>query len=119
MLAQSHPNEKRSGVVDVLMKINPWIYKQGDRVIYTVYKRSDSPGPRAKKVFPAANGDMYSYRVDKFWVIDEIQDDGKLLLRTRRGKTHLISPDDPQLRRARWWERLWYNFRFPDFGSGN
>jgi hypothetical protein len=89
-------------------------YKPGDPVIFRVTKHSYRPGRRAQSIHPAPHGDAYTYQVDKFWVVADIRDDGKLLLlRTRRGKTHDIKADDPNLRHATWWERLWHSDRFP------
>ena len=87
-------------------------WKPGDWVIYRKQKFSTSPGPRAKQVLPATQGETYSYFVEKFWVVADVLDDGQLLLRTRRGKNHTVTPDDPWLRRARWWERWLYGNRF-------
>jgi hypothetical protein len=87
--------------------------KPGDHVIYVKTKQSVHPGPRAKAVEPSPNGDDYSYVVDKFWTVVEIREDNKLLLMTRRGKTHLVDADSPHIRRPRWWERLLFRDRFP------
>lgn len=88
-------------------------YRSGDLVVYTKTKYSTNPGPRARSVQPARQGDGYNYTVDKFWLVDEVLDDGQLQLRTRRGKTNTVAADDPNLRRASWWERLLYGGRFP------
>jgi hypothetical protein len=88
-------------------------YKPGALVIYRVAKISTHPGPRAKDIAPAPKGETYSYEVDKFWVVAESGRDGKLRLRTRRGKEHVVDSRDPRLRPARWWERLMYRGRFP------
>ncbi|MBX3435712.1 MAG: hypothetical protein KF847_20535 [Pirellulales bacterium] len=87
-------------------------YKTGDWVIYRLQKVSPSPGPRAQDVIPAAHGDEYSYLVDKYWVVEEVLPDARLRLRTRRGKTHVVSSDDRRLRRPRWYERLLLASRF-------
>lgn len=87
--------------------------KPGDHIIYVKTKQSVHPGPRAKSVEPSAKGDDYSYVVDKFWTVAEIRDDNKVLLLTRRGKTHLVDADSPHLRQPRWWERLLFRNRFP------
>lgn len=89
------------------------MYKPGDYVIYRVQKQSTHPGPRAVEVHPAAHGDTYSYLVDKFWIVADVRPDNRLLLKTRRGKEHLVEVGDPHLRRARTWERLIYAKRFP------
>jgi hypothetical protein len=87
-------------------------YTAGDWVIYRKLKHSALPGPRACKIAPSPNGDLYSYIVAKFWIVAAVLPDGCLQLRTRTGKTHLIRPNDPNLRRARWWERWLYKTRF-------
>lgn len=87
--------------------------KPGDPVIYRMTKHSRRPGPRARDVVPTPNGDDYCYLVDKFWVVDAVQPDGMLLLRTRRGKTRLVAPQDLNLRSPKWWELLLYRQSFP------
>lgn len=86
--------------------------KPGDWVVYRKSKFGVAPGPRAKDVAPVQHGDGYSYLVEKFWVVSERLADGKLRLRTRRGKEHVVRSDDANLRAARWWERLLYRERF-------
>lgn len=88
-------------------------FHPGDPVIYVRTKHSPHPGPRAKKITPAAQGDDYTYLVSKFWIVEEVLDDGNLLLRTRRGKKHLVSKEDPNLRPAALWERWLFQSRFP------
>jgi hypothetical protein len=88
-------------------------FRRGDRVIYRKLKHSNSPGPRARDVDPAPHGEEYTYCVDKFWVVRERLEHGALVLVTRRGKEHVVSPDDPNLRHAHWWERLFFGSRFP------
>ena len=87
-------------------------FHPGDWVIYRKSKYSDQPGPRAQNVSPAQHGDKYAYTVDKYWIVTDIRDDGRLVLHTRRGKEHLLRADDPDLHLARWWERLIYRTRF-------
>ncbi len=87
-------------------------YRVGDCVIYRKTKHSEHPGPRARRISPAPNGEEYTYLVDKFWVVEDVQDDGGIVLRTRRGKQHTVSAHDPKLRKARLWERVWFRSRF-------
>ena len=87
-------------------------FAMGDWVLYRKSKLSVSPGPRAKAISPASKGDTYSYFVDKFWVVQELLTDGRLRVRTRRGKCHLLEGSDPSLRRANFWERWIYRDRF-------
>ncbi len=91
----------------------PRSYGVGDKVVFAKEKASLSPGPRAKEINPAPKGDEYSYIVDKFWRVKAIQDDGQLVLITRRGKEHLVPPDHPNLRAPSLWEILFYYGRFP------
>lgn len=88
-------------------------YKPGDPVIFRVTKQSTDPGPRAVDVHPAPSGETYSYQVDKFWTVSDVQTTGTVLLVTRRGKQRPVPKDDPRLRHARWWERWFYRDRFP------
>ncbi|TWU03621.1 hypothetical protein [Neorhodopirellula pilleata] len=81
-------------------------------MIYRKQKSSEIPGPRAENVRAASKGNLYRYTVDKFWVVENVDKDGMLQLRTRRGKRHVVSPDDPHLRKARVWERWLYRDRF-------
>ncbi len=85
----------------------------GDPVIFCVSKISTEPGPRAEDVYPAAHGDTYSYLVPKFWRVESLSADGKVVLITRRGKRHTVVPNDPRLRAASLWERWAYGHRFP------
>lgn len=88
-------------------------YSVGDWVIYRKQKSSTSPGPRAKEVRASSGGETYQYMVDKFWIVQAIDDQG-ILLRTRRGKENRIDPSDPRLRMPTWWERLLYRNRFQE-----
>jgi hypothetical protein len=87
-------------------------FAPGDWVLYRKLKFSASPGPRARHISAATNGDEYSYFVVKYWIVDGILPDGLLKLRTRQGKTHLIEHSDPNLRRVSWWKRWIYKDRF-------
>lgn len=87
---------------------------RGDWVIYRKTKQSPQPGPRAEDVSPASHGDLYTYAVEKFWVVDAVQSDGAVVLVTHRGKRHVIDPSTPLLRKANWWERWRYRSRFED-----
>ena len=89
------------------------MYHQGDPVIYRVSKSSARPGPRARSIRPATAGEDYRYTVEKFWMVREVRGDGMLVLTTRTGKRHVVSPDAPALRHPSLWERWWYRRRFP------
>lgn len=88
--------------------------KPGDPIIFRASKHGTRPGPRAEDIHPTAHGDDYSYQVDKFWVVQEAQEDGNLVLRTRRGKTRTVHVESPQLRKPSLLERWLYRDRFPD-----
>ena len=85
----------------------------GDVVLYRKQKRSVRPGPHARDIWPAENGDTYSYSVDKFWRVVDVRPDGSLLVRTKTGKQHVILADDPSIRRIHWWNWLFSRHRFP------
>jgi hypothetical protein len=89
-------------------------YEVGDWVVYTQRKQSPAPGPRAKNINPSQYGELYSYQVDKYWVVASVNDSGELILKTRRGKEHAVPASDACLRKARWWERLFMKARFPE-----
>lgn len=89
-------------------------FRRGDQVIYRISKQSIHPGPRARDVSPSRHGDLYSYTVEKFWLVAEVEEErGTLRLVTRKGKAHHVDLHDPNIRHANWWERWWYACRFP------
>ena len=87
-------------------------FKVNDWVICTREKYGLSPGKRAKNISPAPRGDLYSYEVDKYWIVRSVSDQD-LVLETRTGKQHLVPIKDRRIRVARWWERWIYRNRFP------
>jgi len=89
-------------------------FKPGDFVVFRRSKYTTHPGRRAQDVQAAAHGELYSYFVEKSWIVESVQADGKLLLKTRRGKTHVVDPNDPNLRHASLWDRLRYRKRFAE-----
>jgi len=88
-------------------------FSPGDPVIYRRSKCTTHPGPRAVHVTPAPRGEDYAYEVDKFWVVVEMRSDHTLVLRTRRGKLHVVRDNDPHLRRPNLLERIRFGPRFP------
>lgn len=88
-------------------------FKPNDCIVYRAIKHSTSPGHRAEQIAPAPLGETYTYRVDKYWVVDEVEEDNWLVLRTRRGKRRRIRVEDPNLRRPTLWERITLAHRFP------
>jgi len=85
----------------------------GDYLIYRKPKASPRPGPRARNVQAAENGDDYYYEVDKFWTVSDVLDDGRLVAVTRTGKRLYLAPADERLRKAGWLDRMRYRQRFP------
>lgn len=61
----------------------------------------------------AENGDDYYYEVDKFWVVSDVLNDGRLVAVTRTGKRVYLAPEDERMRKAGWLERVRYRGRFP------
>ncbi|NKC10765.1 MAG: hypothetical protein GKR94_00725 [Gammaproteobacteria bacterium] len=88
-------------------------YKPGDAIIFVKQKYSLRPGPRARSVRANPNGEGYSYLVDKYWRVDGLEDNGSLVLTTRRGKRHVIATTDDRLRKPNWLERLFLRKAFP------
>jgi hypothetical protein len=91
--------------MDPQFKINDW-------VVCTRQKHGMSPGPRAKNITPSPHGDLYSYEVDKYWIVRDVLPE-TLLVETRTGKVREIPKNDRRLRHPSWWERLFYADRFP------
>lgn len=94
-----------SSAMDPQFKINDW-------VVCTRQKHGMSPGPRAKNITPSPHGDLYSYEVDKYWIVREVLPES-LLVETRTGKVREVPKNDRRLRHPTWWERLFYADRFP------
>jgi hypothetical protein len=87
-------------------------FKKGDLVVYRRLKITTHPGPRAHAVNASPNGDDYNYFVDKFWIVADVLADQSVLLKTRRGKTHVVAQHDLNLRHASLWDRIRYRTRF-------
>jgi hypothetical protein len=39
---------------------------------------------------PTRHGDLYAYAVEKYRVVDDVREDGSLVLVIRRGKRHIV-----------------------------
>lgn len=92
-------------------------FNTNDWVVCTREKYSLSPGKRAKNITPAPHGDLYSYEVDKYWIVREVRDK-EIVLETRTGKQHVVPLCDRRIRHASWWERWFYRNRFPSKNLG-
>ena len=86
-------------------------YTQGDWVIYRATRHGKRPSPKAQQIFPASKGELYTYVVEKLRQVVEICEDGSLVLEARSGKRRVVACDDPNVRRASWWERIRYRRR--------
>ncbi|MDA7979372.1 MAG: hypothetical protein MPJ50_11470 [Pirellulales bacterium] len=93
------------------------MFTPGDRLIFRQSKISPHPTTRAKNVRPSSKGDNYSYVVDKFWIVAGTLPGGEIIVQTRRGKRHVLSVDNPNLRRANWLERILFRHRFPQLDA--
>jgi hypothetical protein len=51
--------------------------------------------------------------VEKYYRVAEMGSGKEVVVVTRRGRRRVLAADDPALRRARWWERLWFRQCFP------
>ncbi len=81
-------------------------YHVGDYVVFHKHKFSPRPGPNACDIAPTPHGEDCSYCVDKFWRVVRIGPGDAVVVRTRRGKVHMVSALDPALRKAHGWECL-------------
>ncbi len=88
-------------------------YEVGDLLVYNKPKSSPSPGSRARDIQPSPHGEDYNYIVDKYWIVSDITDENTIEATTRTGKTHLISADDPLLRKANVKEKVFLKDKFP------
>jgi hypothetical protein len=88
--------------------------KVGDRIVYNKTKSSSHPGNRAREVFPCITGDNYTYVVEKYWVVADVLEDGRLVAKTRTGKFHFLNPSDLNLRKAGLVEKMRHHDRFPE-----
>lgn len=90
-------------------------FKRGDLLIYKKQKHSDHPGPRAHSTAASVQDGVFSYVVDKYWIVVDVCEDGTLEVQTRGGKRHRLHADDPNLRHATWWQRIWNRSRYRQF----
>ncbi|MGD0463578.1 MAG: hypothetical protein ABSB74_13920 [Tepidisphaeraceae bacterium] len=81
-------------------------------MIFSLPTRGTHPGLGAKDVRPERHGEGYLYIIDKFWVVAQTRDK-QVVVKTRKGRIHLLDTADPRLHVASWWQRLIYRHRFP------
>lgn len=85
----------------------------GDRIVYRKTKSSPTPGARARYITASDKGENYTYLVDKYWVVADVLEDGRLVAKTRRGKLNFVRPNDPNMRKAGVIESLIHRDLFP------
>ncbi len=81
------------------------MYTYGDCVVYRKTKHKSRPARRATKVHPTPKGETYTYSIDKYCRVVDVDRDGQVTLLTRRSGHITVDVNNPRLRRARWWER--------------
>ncbi|HEY1583531.1 MAG TPA: hypothetical protein VGF73_10580 [Chthoniobacterales bacterium] len=83
----------------------------GTPIVYRVLESSRRPGRHAYQIASAAHGD--SYLTNRYWRVEEVRPDGSIVARTPLMEQQILRPDDPNLRRANFLDRLRYAARFP------
>ncbi|WP_148075597.1 hypothetical protein [Bythopirellula goksoeyrii] len=96
----------------ILQKSNRALFHKGDCVVFRRMKCNTQPSRRAQNIQAAHHGDDYYYVVEKCWIVAEVLKEGKLLLKTRSGKSHIVDASDPKLRPASIWDKIRYRSRF-------
>ncbi len=85
----------------------------GVPIVYRMAESSTRPGPEARDIRPAERGDLYYYLIKKYWRVEEVLQDGRIVAVTPLMEHHYLRRDDPNLRKANLLERLRYGARFP------
>ena len=85
----------------------------GAPVIYRKLEISTCPSRDAYQVRPAERGEFYYYLTKKYWRVEAIRPDGRIVARSSFMEQFCLRPDDPNLRKANLIERLRYAARFP------
>ncbi len=89
-------------------------FQPGVPIVYRMAETSSRPpGPEAQDVRPAKRGDLYYYLIKKYWRVEQVLQDGRIVAVTPLMEHHLLRRDDPNLRKANLLERLRHGARFP------
>ncbi len=89
-------------------------FQPGVPIVYRMAESSTRlPGPEAHDVHPAERGDLYYYLIKKYWRVEQVLQDGRIVAVTPLMEHHCLRRDDPNLRRANLLERLRHGARFP------
>ena len=85
----------------------------GTPVVYREYGMSTRPISGAHDIHPAEHGDFYYYSTINYLRVADVFDDGAILAVSRNRQCIYLDPNDRNLRKARWTERVIYRPRFP------
>jgi hypothetical protein len=86
-------------------------FSPGDLVVYAKEKRSDHPSRWAYDIWPDEHGEAYHYKIDKYWIVQEFDEESRVVTCvTRTGKRNAVSADDPHLRKASMLEKLVHKY---------
>lgn len=91
------------------------IFSVNDFVIYHQPEAAVRPVPGARNISPAERGELYTYVVDRFWRVAQVNNDGTLDAIESSGRRHRLRQTDPALENAGWWSRTFQRRLFPGF----
>ena len=95
----------------------PWRrFRAGAPIIYRAIATSAPLGREAHQVQVASKGEFYYYVTHKYWRVEEVRPDGIIVARSSLMEQYFLRPNDPNLRKASFFERLRYATRFPYSG---
>ena len=89
----------------------------GAPVVYQRQEMSTRPVADALNVRPSERGEYYYYSLVNYLRVTQVLDDGRIIAVTRDNKRLCLSPNDSQLRKARFTERFIYRGRFPHLSA--
>jgi hypothetical protein len=93
-------------------------FSRGDCVIFDEVPQTASIESRSGGELDSATGEESAYIVQHYMTVRESSQKGTVVLQTKSGKMHVTLNTNPNLRRARWWERVLYRDRFPQLKLG-
>jgi hypothetical protein len=87
----------------------------GAPIVYLRQEINTRPGSDAHDIRPSERGEFYYYSLINYLRVTQVMSDGRIIAVNRDNKCICLSPNDPDLRKARVTERLIYRRRFPHF----
>lgn len=87
-------------------------FKKGDWVVYRKQKRGAIPTKRAINIHPFEKGEQYSYQIEKFWVVQDVLPDDKVILCTIKGNKKTVNTKDPGLYKASLLQRFFLRNKY-------